>query len=487
MLDAIRNDLPTVIEENQISALEHLTEAISDPDTFCEQFSLILESDPFVGSTMHAYRNADGFTWRIGSLESDKWITQKFYVVLLSTATTEAALERIQQFWDEGKGKNCRCVVLYETSGALELFHGSYDLAMNVTFFAMLLAYTITFSTKGASALLRFMEDACGNYDEDSFLNFSLRNYISKERAADSVPAYRLLYNQYAVGSPEESFPIKQLIAELDEHETLSNYEILPWGRDLQEYTGDLAACPTIILIDQSHITHSESLTKFMTLMREQRYENCYVLFNSETQQSRWNAPPATGGLAWDHNHSQIPKMCVTSTSEAISYIQSSLLAWHHKSFLIGISYAHYDPHSTHTEGEECWESDDQKITRLAERLKERYGEHRILFDQFPTSRPLFIWDRGQERSLDAYRACKVHLILWNFWTDHNVNCRAEREQAIFPCLDGGTADCIFLTTSPRYSAALPRVGTFSRSLNDNDNFDELLNQIGQRLTELQN
>jgi hypothetical protein len=180
--------------------------------------------------------------------------------------------------------------------------------------------------------------------------------------------------------------------------------------------------------------------------------------------------------------------MCVTSTSEAVSYIQSFLQAWNHKSFLIGISYAHYDPHSTQAANENqpaCWESDDQKITRLAERLKERYGEHRILFDQFPTSRPLFIGDRGQERSLDAYRSCKVHLILWNFWTDHNPNCRAEREQAIFPCLDDGKADCIFLKTSPPYSAVLPRAGTFSYHLNDD--FDELLNQIGQRLTELQN
>ena len=82
---------------------------------------------------------------------------------------------------------------------------------------------------------------------------------------------------------------------------------------------------------------------------------------------------------------------------------------------------------------------------KLAERLGDKYGTDRILFDRFCPAKYLFTKDRGQDVSLEAYGQCRQYLILWNYWTEITENCRAERETILARCGEG-LASAMFLT-----------------------------------------
>ena len=120
----------------------------------------------------------------------------------------------------------------------------------------------------------------------------------------------------------------------------------------------------------------------------------------------------------------------MSNGQEAVEAIRRFLKEWKHEGFLIGFSYAHYDPNRDI----KSQQSEVPQLRDLARKLADIYGEHRILFDEFEPAKDLFVINDGQTKSLAAYRQCKFYLILWNCWTKENVNCQSEHNVICEEC-----------------------------------------------------
>ena len=127
--------------------------------------------------------------------------------------------------------------------------------------------------------------------------------------------------------------------------------------------------------------------------------------------------------------------------------------------FLIGISYSHYEDVNVSEEqyrnanySRECCDSDIEKLERVAEALREEYGEHRVMFDQFHAGgRAVHESLRPRKRSMDGYRQCRFFLVLSNWWTYHNEICK-EEIQVMKERYQEGKASYLYLTTRSQAS-----------------------------------
>ena len=199
--------------------------------------------------------------------------------------------------------------------------------------------------------------------------------------------------------------------------------------------------------------------------MQAQNFKNCLLLVESEAAEKNWNSPDNledAGCSVWQGQYSKISKVVVSNGQEAVEAIRRFLKEWKHEGYLIGISYAHYDPNRDI----KSRQSEVLLLRELARKLAEIYGEHRILFDEFDPSRDLFAIE-GQTRSLAAYRQCKFYLILWNCWTKENVNCQNEHDVIRDEC-QKGRAQCIYLNDRKSDDPEIP-AGHFANWVQDTE------------------
>lgn len=197
--------------------------------------------------------------------------------------------------------------------------------------------------------------------------------------------------------------------------------------------------------------------------MQAQQFHNCLLLVDSEVAERTWNSPENledAGCSAWQGQYSRIRKVVVSNGQEAVEAIRRFLEEWKHEGYLIGISYAHYDP----ARNIKSLQSEVPLMRELARKLADVYGEHRILFDEFEPAKDLFPVN-GQTRSLAAYRQCKFYLILWNCWTKNNINCQKEYDVICDEC-GKAHAKCMYLNDRKPNDPVIPP-GHFANWLQD--------------------
>lgn len=326
---------------------------------------------------------------------------------------------------------------------------------LNTGFLAMVLANTIAMDLGGGQQMFEFLTDAQGIYTESETRYCSLPHYVSHPSAGN--PRFRLLCGSGISPVIDEM----QLALSFDDD--LQNYDTLSWGRDLYQCSG--TDCPTILFLDRAHVTRSQSLNQFLARMQAQQFRNCLLLVDSEVMENNWNSPENledAGCSAWQSQYSRIRKAVVSNGKEAVKAIREFLREWNHEGYLIGISYAHYDP----AQNIKSRQSEVPLLRELARKLADVYGEHRILFDEFVPARDLFAIE-GQTRSLAAYRQCKVDLILWNCWTKENANCQEEYKVIRDEC-QKGHAKCMYLNDRKPDDPEIPK-GDYANWLKDTE------------------
>ncbi len=331
-------------------------------------------------------------------------------------------------------------------------------------FLAMLLANAFRINLGDCTELFEFMSDARGVYSQYDYEHCTIHNYIHQTEST-TTPKFRILCNFSDTNSV-----LKTLQSELSKDIELKDYEILPWGEALlsEKYCG--IDCPIIIILEREQIVRSDSLTKFVYQMENQHFKNCMFLMTSETSKRQWLATYSSEGYGqtpWRTRYYSIPIEVVENGDRAVSVIRNYVGKWNHEPFLIGISYAHYDGTSDDMNG-------DVKLLRnLAKQLANVYGEHRILFDEFPTANALFDI-KGRKNSLDAYRKCKLNLILWNYFAKDRDTCRDELE-IITQCHEQDEVPCLFLQCGHSSDPKIP-FDDFPDILTDN--VDGLIEKI---------
>lgn len=340
---------------------------------------------------------------------------------------------------------------------------GDVDVVMTSSIFAELLANAIARRGSCDSALFSILTDLKGVFIENRPSGL-LQNYIVKEKDPGVQPRFLILYSDSV--DDNIRFDSAKLINTLTNTADLCDYEVLPWGYALEcaletkDYN-DFTDCPTIICLSCENVIGSRSLTKFLYKMGQQNYRNCFVLFESEQAHEQWiraaeKADPY--GEKWWEKNNQIPGRTTPDVKSAVSAIRDIVDNFERDRFLIGISYSHYEDVNVSEEqyrnanySRECCDSDIEKLKRVAETLREKYGEHRIMFDQFPTSADLFTDPEARKRSMDGYRQCRFFLVLSNWWTYHNEICK-EEIQVMKERYQEGKASYLYLTTRSQAS-----------------------------------
>lgn len=405
-----------------------------DPGELYQQMKALLKNEAFKSTRLGMDGDVHCISWTLEQRE--------LCIGVMETESSPKTIQRIKNFFKDNPmaaklilvpSKNLNddwdtrdIETAVQTYGCTAL--------LNTTFLAMILANTIRIDLGGGAELFDFLTDARGIYTKSEYKYFSLSNYIRHTADDADRPKFRLLYSHDACPG------ISDLKMALAQSKDLQNYEVLPWGSLLDSEQYNFCDCPTILVLERDHITHSESLNKFLGVMRRQNYENCLLLLDSEAAEQTWNSKEQLEGCGcnqWCNDYNKIRKEVVHDGSDAVAAIRHFLASWKHTGYLIGISYPHYEPRSA------AEENDLTMIRKIAEGLLEQYGEHKILFDQFEPAKYLFA-DRGRERSLAAYRECKLDLILWNYWAKINVNCAREHEVISQQC-EAGTARVIYL------------------------------------------
>ena len=385
----------------------------TEPEDLYDNMETLLRNESFCSTTMGMEGNVHCITLSLGE--------RKLCVGLLEKELGEKTVARIKRFFE--RHPYVPRLLLVPTKSFNENWDnkdltdamGVYSATalLNTGFLAMVLANTIAMELGGGEQMFEFLADARGIYTESETRFCSLSHYVS--HPAVENPRFRLLCGNGI--SPV----IGEMQLALSADKDLQNHGVLSWGSSLSEHS--CVECPAILFLDRAHVTRSHSLNLFLAKMQAQQFHNCLLLVDSEVSEQIWNSSDNledAGCIAWQGQYNKIRKAIVSNGQEAVDAIRRFLEEWKHEGFLIGFSYAHYDPNI------KSHQSEVSQLRKLAEDLAEIYGEHRILFDEFAPAKDLFVIDDGQTRSLEAYRQCKFYLILWNCWTKENVNCQNE-------------------------------------------------------------
>lgn len=439
----------------------------TDPEEFYDAMASLLENDAFCATAINMEGNVHCITLTQGE--------RKLCVGLLEKELGGNTVARIQRFFE--RNKHTPRLLLVPTKSFNENWDnkdltdamGEYNAPalLNTGFLAMVLANTIAMDLEGGQEMFEFLMDARGIYTESETHFCALSHYVPHPNTDN--PRFRLLCGNGI--SPV----IDEMQLALSADKDLQNYETLSWGNSLLSYSG--ADCPTILFLDRAHVTRSQSLNLFLATLQAQHFQNCLLLVDSEVAEEAWNSPENledAGCSAWQGQYSRIRKAVVSNGQEAMEAIRQFLKEWKHEGYLIGISYAHYDPERDI----KCEQSEVALLRKLAKKLAEVYGEHRILFDEFAPARDLFAVN-GQTQSLEAYRQCKFYLILWNYWTKENFNCQKEYEVICEKC-QRDQAECMYLNDRKPDDPEIP-AGHFANWLQDTET---ILRNIQKHLEE---
>ena len=223
--------------------------------------------------------------------------------------------------------------------------------------------------------------------------------------------------------------------------------------------------------------------------MGQQSYRNCFVLFESEQAHEQWIRAAEyvdPYGEKWWEKNNQIPGRITPDVKSAIREIRDIVDNFERDRFLIGISYSHYEDVNVSEEqyrnanySRECCDSDIEKLERVAEELREKYGEHRIMFDQFEPAARRFRKPEARKQSMEGYRQCRFFLVLSNWWTYHNEICK-EEIQVMKERYQEGKASYLYLTTRSQASMD-PGGDEYTWDIND---IDGILEEIRNFLRE---
>ncbi len=439
----------------------------TEPEEFYDAMEALLENEVFCSTTINMEGNVHCITLTLGE--------RRLCVGLLEKEPDERTGARIKRFFE--RNPFVPRLLLVPTKSFNENWYnqdlidamGEYSAPalLNTGFLAMVLANTIAMDLGGGEEMFEFLTDARGIYTEAETRFCSLTHYVSHPPV--ETPRFRLLCGNGI--SPV----IGEMQLALSADKDLQNHEVLSWGSGLSAHS--CTDCPTILFMDRPHVTRSQSLNLFLARMQAQNFQSCLLLVDSEVAENTWNSPnnlEDAGCSAWQGQYSRIKKAVVSNGQETVKAIRQFLKEWKHEGYLIGISYAHYDP----DRDIKSQQSEVPLLRELVKKLAEVYGEHRILFDEFDPARDLFVIE-GQTRSLAAYRQCKVDLILWNCWTKENVNCQAEYK-VILDEYQKGHAKCIFLNGRKPNDPEIPE-GHFATYVMDTET---ILRNIRQNLEE---
>lgn len=423
---------------------------------------------------------------------------QRFFVGVLASDLSDRNFIDINNFFNKNQ-QNGTCILIFESENDLERYKSIgtiFPLAMDKGFFALMLSSAILLQNNGAQALADFFDDTYGIFKSDNYQDVSLGNYIpweeKREIGPSIIPKYRLLCNRNSLWMRGASFTTTELLNTIYSNENLKNFELLPWGKSLYN-AAEITEYPTILFLDRSQIVHSKSLMAFLKHMQYQKFMNCMVLFASTDSQRKWNENltySVSNELKWnpEFNNKSLHTDTATTLEEVDNKICSYLNSWKNDGFWISISYARYDPYSKsdlYDEKNNTCCTDTTIIQKLAEKLREYYGEHHILFDQFTTSYKYFTGNESQQKSLEAYKQCDLHLIFWSLWYETSDLCKNEKE-IIFQQCDNNKADLIILKGPNSSTTSICKEGTYATNITEN-NIDEILKIINEKLHFIQN
>ncbi len=353
---------------------------------------------------------------------------------------------------------------------------------VDTAFLACVLANSISLSLDGGEALLECLCDLRGTFTQSEHSHCTLSHYIRHREDADGkAPRFRLLVGDDSAVYSYGPVNGKGLENALAKDAALSDFTHLSWGSSLRSI--NTADVPTVILLKRHQVVRSDSLYRFLLTMQQQNSNNCVLLVCTETERDYWEnslaeAADAGGEQAWNSRLACINKVLATDVDAALDAIRAFLSKWEKADFLIGVSYAHREDLPVGLTSAD-FETDISLLDKLVDQLRDKYGEHRIFYDKYPTAKSVFPLSGGQDASLAAYRKCKVSLVLWNYWATQSPNCR-EEQKVIFEQCRRGEAKCILLqnhanTDNPGVPADLP--GTFPASL-DEGNIAAILDAI---------
>ena len=186
--------------------------------------------------------------------------------------------------------------------------------------------------------------------------------------------------------------------------------------------------------------------------------KDCLVVFDSKSGADEWDGGRpgerpvvADACIRWNNQLCRLPRFIATTCEDAAreicDFVQKAS-SQGSSGFLIGVSYAHYNPgvlledDGADKRGiEDCFAS----WRDLVDALAQRYGSDRILFDAYHEH--LFQGFGAQERTLKMYETCRLYVVLDTIWTEANENCKKEIEVMRKRCKEG-KADLLVLTPS---------------------------------------
>ena len=345
----------------------------------------------------------------------------------------------------ENVGKACACATVFDTD-----------------FFALILAHTILKSLNSDDPLSAFLKDARGVFTSNEYRYYSPENYIHhKESVSEAQVLIVCGKNRSAYAN--HCIVVSDLLAQLERQQI--RHSILSWSDAPQLLEkGELLSenAVIILMLEREMVVRSRDLASFIYSLNQLRFPRTLLILSSEDSQKRWECAERIenqGETWWSPDYCSVEKVVLHDTASACRMIQEYLRSRSPEEFLVGISYAHDDSFSG--EDRPAYASDIELLKQVADGLKQIYGEHRILFDRYAKAGKLFNQNEARQASLNAYRSCKLSLILWNDRTRDNVNCRYERE-AIF----AGGGRYIYLL--PAGAPDLPDEKDFYLKLNKN-------------------
>ena len=354
-------------------------------------------------------------------------------------------------------------------------------LAMDSVFFSLVLETALLFSQRDmvengledtgvngvARALASFFSDAVGVFTERDVSSFSLVDYLPSRPSelAGHQPVLRLVCSRGGrVGSGYHAYSWTRLRAELEDDASFEGAIDVPdWcqlASDLKNDPSILDGGISVIYLERSRIQRSRALTIVMNALyqRAKDEKDCLVVFDSKSGADEWDGGRpgerpvvADACIRWNNQLCRLPRFIATTCEDAAreicDFVQKAS-SQGSSGFLIGVSYAHYNPgvlledDGADKRGiKDCFAS----WRDLVDALAQRYGSDRILFDAYHEH--LFQGFGAQERTLKMYETCRLYVVLDTIWTEANENCKKEIEVMRKRCKEG-KADLLVLTPS---------------------------------------
>lgn len=400
---------------------------------------------------------------------------------VLTDLDDKQQIEKLKEYFNKNRENGKQCILLAGKCGEISNWYSSLAsaaenlgcaTAFDNEFFAMIMANTILKEFVNENPITSFLKDARGIFTIDEYKCYSPENYI-KGAPTERQPKLYIIYDKSRRAYTNQFINISELQTQIGRE---FEFEVLPWGRELENMREELLDSPIVLILEREMITRSRSLHSFMHRLNQNRFKNCLLILSSEDAQKKWNEPNSietqtTSECCWKQDFCGIEQVILHDTNSAVKAISDYCDTWKPGQFTIGISYAHEDSFSE--EERVKFHSDNILLKQVVDQLKLMYGEHQILFDQYKKANELFYRNKAREISLDAYSTCKVFLILWNTYTAQNENCKKERETIFKHCKE---SDARYIYLTPTGAPEVPEQD-FSLPLNEN-RIQSIVNEV---------